>query len=296
MFLSNKVGGGGGGHRLAIEVVFRLRKRWWSDEYNSVDDVMCPRWQEGSAAVAEVRAFIDGFLVDGGAWLAVVDVMVDVFGFVEACADVTGPEKVGMEDVQFKALNLVSEYIHFTVLGIGLVRVAIAGSLFFLQLSLGRFFNEVTGQHCQAAPLSSASGPSGDAGGPVSPITIGEALEATALTAGKKPVDWSDAAAIQAAEVRATGRTSIIPGGVGAAAESAANLNAKATTEEEKTKLRDILSNATVKLPSDKAATKGDAEGVKVAETSNDPTLTTHPAGVAANVATAARLNDKIAK
>ncbi|XP_039002244.1 late embryogenesis abundant protein 47-like [Hibiscus syriacus] len=114
----------------------------------------------------------------------------------------------------------------------------------------------VTGQHSQVAPLSSgtysASGQSGGAGGPVSPITIGEALEATALTAGKKPVDWSDAAAIQA--------------------------------------------NATEKLQSDKAATKGDAEGVKVAEMSNDPTLTTHPAGVAATVATAARLNDKIAK
>ncbi|GFZ08843.1 seed maturation protein [Actinidia rufa] len=36
-------------------------------------------------------------------------------------------------------------------------------------------------------------------------ITIDEALEATARTAGNKPVDQSDAAAIQAAEVRATG-------------------------------------------------------------------------------------------
>ncbi|XP_039021577.1 late embryogenesis abundant protein D-34-like [Hibiscus syriacus] len=267
MFLSNKVGGGGGGHRLAIEVVFRLRKRWWSDEYNSVDDVMCPRWQEGSAAVAgfeflNVERFVLSLMVswsmvERGLQLS----MLQVVSFVEV--------------VSIQALEeCFHEYQH----------------------NQKKEVERVTGQHCQAAPLSSASGPSGDAGGPVSPITIGEALEATALTAGKKPVDWSDAAAIQAAEVRATGRTSIIPGGVGAAAESAANLNAKATTEEEKTKLRDILSNATVKLPSDKAATKGDAEGVKVAETSNDPTLTTHPAGVAANVATAARLNDKIAK
>ncbi|KAG6426901.1 hypothetical protein SASPL_111140 [Salvia splendens] len=34
-------------------------------------------------------------------------------------------------------------------------------------------------------------------------VTIGEALEATALSAGNKPVDKSDVAAIQAAEVRA---------------------------------------------------------------------------------------------
>lgn len=72
-------------------------------------------------------------------------------------------------------------------------------------------------------------------------ITIGEALEATAVTAGTKPVEWSDAAAIQAAEVRATGRTNIVPGGVAAAAQSAATLNARLTRDEDMTKLADIL-------------------------------------------------------
>ncbi|XWS64652.1 hypothetical protein CRYUN_Cryun05aG0021000 [Craigia yunnanensis] len=151
--------------------------------------------------------------------------------------------------------------------------------------------DEVVGQYSQAAPLSSgpysASQQSGNAG----EITIGEALEATALTAGKKPVEWSDAAAIQAAEVRATARTSIMPGGVAAAAQSAATLNARATKKEDKTKLGDILSNATEKLASDKPATRRDAEGVTGAEMRNDPNLTTHPAGVAASVAAAARLN-----
>ncbi|KAK8588902.1 hypothetical protein V6N12_023314 [Hibiscus sabdariffa] len=109
-------------------------------------------------------------------------------------------------------------------------------------------------------------------------ITIGEALEATALTAGKKLVEWSDAAAIQAAEVRATGRTSIMPGGIAAAAQSAATLNARATRDEDKTTLADILANATSKLPSDKPATRKDAEGVMGAEMRNDPNLTTHPA------------------
>ncbi|OMO62279.1 Seed maturation protein [Corchorus capsularis] len=151
--------------------------------------------------------------------------------------------------------------------------------------------DEVIGQYSQASPLTS-SGPFSASGGADSgAITIGEALEATALTAGKKPVEWSDAAAIQAAEVRATGRTSIMPGGVAAAAQSAATLNARATRDEDKTKLGDILSNATAKLPSDKPATRRDAEGVTGAEMRNDPNLTTYPAGVAASVAAAARLN-----
>ncbi|KAF8107207.1 hypothetical protein N665_0124s0006 [Sinapis alba] len=72
-------------------------------------------------------------------------------------------------------------------------------------------------------------------------ITIGEALEAAVLTAGNKPVEWSDAAAIQAAEVRATGRTNIMPGGVAASAQSAATLNARASSEDDKTTLAVVL-------------------------------------------------------
>ncbi|CAA3007090.1 late embryogenesis abundant protein 47-like [Olea europaea var. sylvestris] len=122
-------------------------------------------------------------------------------------------------------------------------------------------------------------------------ITIGEALEATALTAGHKPVDYSDAAAIQAAEVRATGRTNIVPGGVAAAAQSAATRNSRMTRDEDKTKLGDILTDASSKLPSDKPVTRRDAEGVIGAELRNDPNLCTRPGGVAASLAAAARLN-----
>ena len=82
------------------------------------------------------------------------------------------------------------------------------------------------------------SGGDGERGGA---ITIGEALEATAMTAGQKPVERSDAAAIQAAEVRATGQINIVTGGVAAAAQSAASLNARATSTNKKTKLADIL-------------------------------------------------------
>ncbi|RZC88396.1 hypothetical protein C5167_016199 [Papaver somniferum] len=122
-------------------------------------------------------------------------------------------------------------------------------------------------------------------------ITIGEALEATALTAGDKPVDQSDAAAIQAAEVRATGRNVITPGGVAAAAQAAATYNTRVARDEDKTTLGDVLTDAALKLPADKEATPRDAEGVVGAEMRNDPNLATHPGGVAASVVAAARLN-----
>ncbi|OVA05444.1 Seed maturation protein [Macleaya cordata] len=122
-------------------------------------------------------------------------------------------------------------------------------------------------------------------------VTIGEALEAVAITAGDKPVDQSDAAAIQAAEVRATGMNVTIPGGIAAEAQSAANLNARMTHDEDKTKLSDVLSDATAKLPMDKAVTSEDAEGVISAELRNNPYMATYPGGVAASVAAAARLN-----
>ena len=81
----------------------------------------------------------------------------------------------------------------------------------------------------------------GDGGRGRGAITIGEALEATTMNAGQKPVDRSDAAAIQAAKVRATRQINIVPGGVAAAAQSAASLNARATSTDEKTKLANIL-------------------------------------------------------
>lgn len=72
-------------------------------------------------------------------------------------------------------------------------------------------------------------------------ITIGEALEATALSIGDKPIDQSDAAAIQAAEMRATGTNEITPGGVAAMAQSAADVNPRVMLDENKTTLSDVL-------------------------------------------------------
>lgn len=102
----------------------------------------------------------------------------------------------------------------------------------------------LAGKHTQRGYMTpTADGQKGLSSSDISSagITIGEALEATAMTAGQKLVEWSDAAAIQAAEVRATGRTNIVPGGVAAAAQSAATLNARATRDEDKTKLADVL-------------------------------------------------------
>ena len=73
-------------------------------------------------------------------------------------------------------------------------------------------------------------------------ITIGEALEAAAMSAGDKPIDQSDAAAIQAAEIRATGINENLPGGIAAAAQAAASANVRIVRDEDKTKLGDVLS------------------------------------------------------
>lgn len=73
-------------------------------------------------------------------------------------------------------------------------------------------------------------------------ITIGEALEAAGKTAHEKPVEQSDAAAIQAAEARAIGLNINMPGGVAAQAQSAADANLWATGDRDKAKLGDILS------------------------------------------------------
>ncbi|XP_060181332.1 late embryogenesis abundant protein D-34-like [Lycium barbarum] len=120
-------------------------------------------------------------------------------------------------------------------------------------------------------------------------VTVGEALEAVAFkAAGDKPIEESDAAAIQAAEARATGRSEAVPGGIGAEAQSAASVNART---DNKTTLGDVLSDATSKLIEDKAVKKEDAEGVVGAEIRNKPDLATHPGGIAASMTTAANLN-----
>ncbi|XP_031399973.1 late embryogenesis abundant protein D-34-like [Punica granatum] len=121
--------------------------------------------------------------------------------------------------------------------------------------------------------------------------TIGQALESAACSAGDKPVDQSDAAAIQAAEGRAISRIETVPGTLTAAAQAAAAHNSRILPYEQKTKLSAVLKGATGKLLVDKPVTAEDAEAVIGAELRNKPTMTTTPGGVAESIAEAARQN-----
>ncbi|KAK1373039.1 late embryogenesis abundant protein D-34-like [Heracleum sosnowskyi] len=123
-------------------------------------------------------------------------------------------------------------------------------------------------------------------------ITIGDALENTARTAGDKPVDQSDVAAIQAAEVRASGFAHA--GGVTAIAQSVANINSRTMGVDNKIKLGEALGDASTRLEIDKAVTREDAEQVTEAEVRNNPDKLAHPGGVASSIAAAARLNQDL--
>ncbi|KAK9984221.1 hypothetical protein SO802_033746 [Lithocarpus litseifolius] len=115
-------------------------------------------------------------------------------------------------------------------------------------------------------------------------ITIGEALEATALSCGDKLVDQGDAVAIQAAEMRATGTNEITPGGVASMAHLLLILTLNLIMHDEnKTTLCDVLADSTTRLPMDKAMTREDAEGVIGAKIRNKLDMSTTPSGVAAS-------------
>ncbi|XP_062200953.1 late embryogenesis abundant protein D-34-like [Phragmites australis] len=140
---------------------------------------------------------------------------------------------------------------------------------------------------------AAAVGEGGGGGGVVdgTKITIGEALEATAFSAGDQPVEPSDAAAIAAAEMRATGLDEAPPGGLSAQARAAADANALAERDADKTTLRDVLADATVRLGADKEVEPEDAARVVGAEVGSAPDATARPGGAAASIAAAARLN-----
>ncbi|EAY78611.1 late embryogenesis abundant protein 47-like [Oryza sativa Japonica Group] len=137
-------------------------------------------------------------------------------------------------------------------------------------------------------------------------ITIGEALEAAALSAGDQPVEPSDAAAIEAAEARAAGRlqddddddddddadAAAAPAGLAARARAAADANARAERDEDKTTLGDVLADAAAKLGgADKEVEREDAVRVVGVEVRSKPDAAARPGGVAASIAAAARLN-----
>ncbi|CAM0943147.1 unnamed protein product [Alopecurus aequalis] len=157
----------------------------------------------------------------------------------------------------------------------------------------GRVVTEfVGGQHVGQYVEGTATGGGGTVVADGTKITIGEALEATAFSAGDQPVEPSDAAAIEAAEARAARLNTAPPGGLAAQARAAADANALAERDEDKTRLRDVLAEATVKLAADKEVEREDAAWVVGAEVRSNPAdATARPGGVAASVAVAARLN-----
>lgn len=93
------------------------------------------------------------------------------------------------------------------------------------------------GKYYEETPVLAATGAEEQA-----TVTIGDALEAAGRAGGDKPVDHSDAAAIQAAENRATGSNLTSPGSLAAAALSAAAYNDGLVGNEGKVKLADVLS------------------------------------------------------
>lgn len=73
-----------------------------------------------------------------------------------------------------------------------------------------------------------------------SAVTIGEAVEAAAQSAGDKPVDRSDAVAILVAVQRAVGSDLVISGGLAASAQTAAAYNEGTIRDEAKIKISDV--------------------------------------------------------
>ncbi|XP_031278096.1 late embryogenesis abundant protein D-34-like [Pistacia vera] len=138
---------------------------------------------------------------------------------------------------------------------------------------------QVVGQYVQVPVGQQTAAGVGNQG----KITMGQALEAAIQTAGSKPVDQSDAAAVREAEVRATGSSVVIPGGFAASAQSAAAYNAGMIRDEDKIKLRDVLTGASGGLPA-KEVTQEDAEGVQNAEKWHNIGFSTHPGATAARV------------
>ena len=126
-----------------------------------------------------------------------------------------------------------------------------------------------------------------------SKVTIGEAMEAAALSAGDRPLEEADAAAIRAAETQAQGADEVMPGGLADQAWAAASANAWAERDEDKITVGDVLSDATTKLADDKPAEREDAARVVQAETYSDAGARTKAGGVGAAVTTAARLNQE---
>lgn len=127
----------------------------------------------------------------------------------------------------------------------------------------------------------------------VEPLTIGEALESAVTGAGTEPVQPSDARAIKSAESRASGLAGNPKGGLGAAAQSAADKNPRIPGPV-KTTISDILVDAASELPADKYVTQQDAAKVSAAERRYEATGKVREGGIADTMKKAADLNEAV--
>ncbi|CAN6244892.1 unnamed protein product [Urochloa humidicola] len=102
-------------------------------------------------------------------------------------------------------------------------------------------------------------------------VTVGEALQAAA---SDRPVSLADAAAVQAAEMRATGLGGNLPGGVAAAAQKAAEANMAQQEggggKAAAVRIGDVVGDAAAALPANKVATREDAVKVAAAAARNE--------------------------
>ncbi|CAN6252105.1 unnamed protein product [Urochloa humidicola] len=102
-------------------------------------------------------------------------------------------------------------------------------------------------------------------------VTVGEALQAAA---SDRPVSPADAAAVQAAEMRATGLGGNLPGGVAATTQRAAEANMARQegggNKAAAVRIGDVVSDAAAALPANKVATREDAVKVAAAAARNE--------------------------
>ncbi|XP_078442359.1 seed maturation protein [Wolffia australiana] len=119
-------------------------------------------------------------------------------------------------------------------------------------------------------------------------VTVGEALEAAAQVAGKKLVDFADAAAIQSAMGSASPR----PGDVASRAQAAARVNSRLPPFAEGITLQSVLLGVqNERIMAERQVTAWDAKKVAKAEAKNKANKTTCLMVVASCMAAAARLN-----
>ncbi|RLN42296.1 late embryogenesis abundant protein D-34-like [Panicum miliaceum] len=181
--------------------------------------------------------------------------------------------------------------------GVSVTEARVPAPASSLSSSPTRWYHPV-GQYIEAAEDDAADGAAAEAGelggggqaGAArdgTKITIGEALEATAFSAGDQPVEPSDAAAIAAAEARVSGTDEAPPDGLAARARAAADANANAVASRG----RVLPYDATSRLGADKEVEREDAARMVGTEVRGGPGEAARPGGVAASIAAAARLN-----